>query len=281
MEAERLRVGHGDVGPHRARRGEHGERERIDEGDEQRAVPPRRGRQRRQVLEAAEVVRVLDDEAGGVVGEQALGLVGARRAAVVARLGQLDARAREGGAEDRAAGGLEAAGHDDLGAPRRARRQAHGLGERRRGVGEGRDRCLELRQLGDLRLESGDEPEQRLRRAGADGLRPHGRGDGVHHGGHIVVVDASAQEARRLVEVSVGRSQLGEALGELGLGQRLGDPQGPAPSQLGRDLREELVGGADAERGEQTWDVAGGHRDAGALHRRLPGRSTRGRLRCG
>jgi len=103
--------------------------------------------QRAHVLEAAEVVRVLDHEAGDLVREQVLGLVGARHAAVVPGLGKLGAGACQHRSEDGAIARVQAPGHDDLLPPRRAYGRADGFGERRRRIREGRKSRLEPSQL--------------------------------------------------------------------------------------------------------------------------------------
>ncbi len=68
--AERLALPHRDVDPALAGRPEHAERHRVDRGDRQRAGVVRGRGERGEVLDAAEEVRVLDEDGGGLVVER-------------------------------------------------------------------------------------------------------------------------------------------------------------------------------------------------------------------
>ena len=67
--AERLALADRDVDAALARRPEHAERDRVDGGDAERARLVGGARQRLEVLDRAEEVRVLDEDGGGLVVE--------------------------------------------------------------------------------------------------------------------------------------------------------------------------------------------------------------------
>ena len=200
--AHRLTLADGDVGAVLARRREHAERERIDDGDEEGAGVVGDLRGGRHVLEAAEEVGLLERDGGGLLvdGRAQRGRVG-QTAAVAPDLHDLETEPARLGDEHLPVLGMQRPRDDDLRAPRLGVRHEGRLGQRRRPVVE---RCvahLERGELADGRLVLEDRLQHALaafRLIGrVGGVELGAAGDRVDDGRHVVVVGAGAEERDR------------------------------------------------------------------------------------
>ena len=252
--------------PVRARRLEHAQRHQVDMGDGQR--PGARGgrRQLGSGLEAAEEVGLREDRARGALtgGREPVGIGGA---AGVRHLDHLHAEAGRERAHHLARLRVERLGDHHPPAPGRLLRDVAGVGGDRGAVVAGRVGDVHPGQLADRGLVLEDRLQRPLahlrlvRRVCGQELAPlH---DGVHHGGHVVVVDARAEKRELAAGVDIAPGKLGQVRPQLGLGQRRIDPQRPVEAHAGGDLGEELGDRADSDRVQHHLQVRLGQRREG------------------
>ena len=248
--------------PHSPGRPEHAERHRVDGDDEQRAVLLGGGAERLDVLDRAEEVGALQEDGGGLVVDRFGQRGGVGDAVLQPDLHDLRAEALGVGGEGLAAVRVDAA-RDDEAAPAlgRADRQVGGGGDRGRSLVEAGVGDRQRGQLRHRRLEL----EHRLQPALRD-LRLVGRvggeelaalGDRVDDRRHVVVVHPGAEEADLLLAVGVARGQRRQSLVDLGLAHPRRQRQRAVEAQRLGDLREELGGRLDADRGEHLGPVVG------------------------
>ena len=243
--AERLALADRDVHPALARRTQDPEGGRVDRGNAERILGVRGRRQRFQVLDRAEEVRVRDEDGGDVGVDVVLELGGIGDAVAQPDLDHLGVEAARVGLERRPRVRVQPARDDQaLAALAGAERQVGGGRDRgralvQRGVrdrqpGELRDRGLELehdlqpalRDLGLVRRVRGQE-------LGA-------RDDRVDERRDVVVVHPGADEADLRVGVRVARGERRQLLEDLGLGEPVGELERAVEAQLGRDVGEQL-----------------------------------------
>ena len=200
---------------------EHAERQRVDVRDRERLGVVRRGRKRGRRLEAAEEVRLLEDDGRGVLGRLPK-LVRIGRPVAVGHLDDLEAEARRVRLHDLAHLGVRRLGDDDL---RLARagvlRDVARVGGDGRAVVAGRVRDVHPGELADRGLVLEDRLEDALAHLG---LVRRVRGEElaalhqhVDDRGNVVVVDAGAEERQLRRHVGVARGELAQVRGELGL----------------------------------------------------------------
>ena len=186
--ARRLALADRDRAPVDTRRLEHAEGDRVDVGDGERAGVVRGGREVRRRLEAAEEVRLLEDDARGVAGGFAE-LVGVGDPVAVRHLDDLEPEARRVGLHDLADLRVERLGEHDARAARDVLRDVAGVCGDGRPVVAGRVGDVHPGQLADRGLVLEDRLQHALahlglvrrvapsgaRRAGGRRRRPPGR----------------------------------------------------------------------------------------------------------
>ena len=147
--------------------------------------------------------------------------------------------------------GVHAGREHDLAAARLHAGQERGLGQRRAAVVHGGVADVHAGELADGRLELEDGLEHALAalrlvgRVGGEELAA--ADDGVDHGGHVVVVDAGAEEAHQLRRRHVLAGQAAQLGHDLDLAEAGGQSQRLPPAHVLGDLREQVVdaGGPD------------------------------------
>ena len=251
--AQGLRLPHRDVRPKLAGSFEDGERDRVAHRDRQRPDRVRGLRRRPHVLDDAEVVRVLDEDARDVLGY----VRKARRPSLEGQFHSLDAV----GLYYLAVPGVQAPGDGDPRvALRLAGRHQGGLGDGVRAVVDGGIGDLKSRQLGDYGLVLEDRLEDALadlrlvRRVGGQELPA--RGDGPDGRGGDPVVSSGSQKDRQPGYVPP-RQPL-DICERLVLGE--GGRQIQLPLELRRDVGEEIVHRPRPYGREHLLDVAFGVR---------------------
>ena len=264
--AERLGLADDDVGAEPAGRLEQAERDRVGDHDEERAGRVRQLGDGGQVLERAEEVGLLDDDRrrvladGGGEGVQVGGR--ARQQTDGLRARPVPGRLR---GEHLPVLGVHAGREDDLAAARLHAGEERGLGQRRAAVVHGGVADVHAGELADGRLELEDGLQHALAalrlvgRVGGEELAA--ADDGVDHGGHVVVVDAGAEEAHQLRRRDVLAGQAPQLGDDLGLTEAGGQRQRLPPAHGLRDLGEEVVDAGGPDGRQHLPHVAGAVRD--------------------
>ena len=229
-----------------ARRLEHAERQRVDVRDRQRTGVVRRGREVRRRLEAAEEVRLLEDDRGGVRRPRARSSVGS---VVPPRCGTSTTSRPNPAAyvfTTCRTCGFVASVTTILSPAGRVLRDVAGVGGDRRAVVAGRVRDVHARELADRRLVLEDRLQHALahlrlvRRVRGQELAA--LQDRVDDRGDVVVVHAGAEERQLAARVGVPLGESGEVREDLLLRQRAarGRARGPKrtpPAGRGRAPR--------------------------------------------
>ena len=204
-------------------------------------------------LEAAEEVRLLEDDAGGVFGRLA-DVVRVGDAVGVRNLDDLEPEAGRVRLHDLPDLRVQRLREDDLRPAGRVLRDVAGVrGHRRavvpRGVGD-----VHTGELADHRLVLEDRLEDALahlrlvRRVRGQELAAGE--DRVHDRGHVVVVDPCAEERELLARVGIPPRKLFEMGDELRLRERRLEVERPVEADSLGDVLEELVDGRDPDCGE-------------------------------
>ena len=236
------------------------ERDRVGGAHEQRAGALAGLGQRAEVLDGAQEVRLLHEHGGGVVVDGRRERLEVGLAVVVERhLHDLHAVARRVRRERRARVRVEPAARHQLRPLRLELRQVAGGGHsaralvhrgvRHRQAGELRDRGLELEHhlepaLRDLGL-VGRVRRQELR----------ARQQRVDQRRHVVVVHAGPEEGDLLLGAAVAAGERGEVLVDLLLGAAGREVELAAEPDRLRDVREQLLQRAGADRAEHRLQV--------------------------
>ena len=223
----------------------------------------------RRRLEAAEEVRLLEDDRGGVRG-CALKLVRVRRPAAVGHLDDLEPEPGRVGLHDLPRLRVRRLGHDDSLAAGRVLRDVAGVGGNARAVVAGRVRDIHARQLADRRLVLEDRLEDALahlrlvRRVGGQELAT--LEDRVDDRRHVVVVHAGAEEGQLAARVRVLLREGDDVLEDLLFRQRRLELELPPEADRLRQVAEELVDRPDADRAEHLLPVGVGEREERMRH---------------
>ena len=165
--SERLALAERDVDAEVARRAQDAERHRVDRGDQQRAGALGDRRQRLEVLDAAEEVRLLEKDGGGVVVDRRGQRVGVGRSAAQRHLDELAAEAAGVGRERLAAVRMKAARDDEPRAAGLELREVAGGRDRGRPLVERRVRRPAARSAPRSRSGTRTSPEARPARSPA------------------------------------------------------------------------------------------------------------------
>ena len=247
-----------DRGSVPARRLEHAERQEVDVRNRQRAGFRGGGDEIRRRLEAAEEVRLLEDDRGGVDG-CALELARVRRPVPVRNLDDLEAEPGRVRLHDLPHLRIRRLRHDHLVAPRDVLRDVAGVGGDARPVVAGRVRDVHAGELADGRLVLEDRLEHPLahlrliRRVGGQQLAA--LEDRVDHRRDVVVVHACAEKRQLAARVGVPLGERGDVLEDLLLRQRRLEVELPPEADSLRQVAEELLDRADADRPEHLLPV--------------------------
>ena len=250
----------------RARSLEHAERDRVDVGDSQSSRVGGDGGEVRRRLEATEEVRLLEDHARRVA-HRSLELVGVDRPVPVRHLDDIEPEARGVGFDHLAHLRVERLGEHDLRAAGRVLRDVARVGGNGGAVVPRSVRDVHAGQLADRGLVLEDRLQHALAHLGLVG-RVRGEElaalqNGVDDRGHVVVVDPGAEEGEL---DRVLRRQLLEVPGQLDLRKLRPDVEVPAEPHRLRNVAEELVDRADADRLEHRLPVGVREREVGARH---------------
>ncbi len=252
-----------------ARRLEHAERQEVDVRDRQRAGFRGSGDEVRRRLEAAEEVRLLEDDGGGVRG-RALELARVRRPVAVGNLDDLEAEPGRVGLHDLSHLRVRRLGHDDLVAPGRVLRDVAGVGGDDCAVVAGRVRDVHARELADRRLVLEDRLEHPLahlrlvRRVRGQQLAA--LEDRVDDRRDVVVVHARSEEGQLAARVGVPPGKGGDVVEDLLLRQRGLEIELPPEADSLRQVAEELLDRADADRPEHLLPVGIREREERVRH---------------
>jgi hypothetical protein len=265
-EAERhpepLALAHDDVRALAPRRLQHAEVDRIADHDQQGAGGVGQLGGGRHVLQAAVEVRRLHDQRRGLGAHHAAGGIEIHHARGRRDVAQLQPGAVDVGLHDLAIEWVQPARQRDLGAPVDGVGHERGLGQRRGAVVDRRVGHVHAGQLGDHRLVLVDRAQRALA-----GLRLVGRVRGeelaaqdhvVDGARHVVIVGAGAEEAGVGVGVRVAGGDAAQVTDEIGLGQRRRQRQRPRQPRLGRNLDEQVLDPAHADRLQHGALVLGG-----------------------
>ena len=225
--------------------------------DRQGAVPGRRGRQLRSVLEDPEEVRLLEDHRRRILGGFT-NPVGVGGPVFVRHLHDLEPEARRIRLDHLTHLRACRLGDHDLRTPGRVLRDEAGVSGHRRAVVAG---CVGYVHAGEL-ADRGLVLEHRLQHTLAHlGLVRRVCGEElaalqhrVDDCGHVVVVDAGPEEADLVDDVL--RRQLLHVPLQLGLGQRRRNRELTVEAHRGRNVSEELVDGRDADCREHRLTVS-------------------------
>ena len=251
-----------------AGRFEHAERHEVDVRDRHRPGVVRGRGQLWSVLQDPEEVRLLEDHRRRVTCRVAQAS-GVGRAAFVRHLDHLEPEAGRIGLHDLAHLRVRRLGDDDLRLARRVLGDEAGVGGHGRSVVAGGVRDVHAGELADRGLVLEDRLQhalahlglvRRVRRQQLAALE-----DGVDDGGHVVVVDAGAEEADLVDDVLAG--ELLQVALQLGFRERRSDVERAAVAHRRRNVAEELVDGRDADRREHRVAVGIGQREV--AHARL------------
>ncbi len=270
--AQRLALADAHVDPALARRDQDAQRDRVVGRDRHR-VAPERG-ERGDVLDGAVEVRVGQEDRAGVVVDRGGPGIGIGDAVAQRHLDDVDAVAVRVRAQ-RLAGVRVHAGRDheprlggmgQLGQVPGAGQCRRPLVDRRVGhrqAGQLADRGLVLEHhlqpaLGDLGL---------VGRVGREELRAGHQH--VDQRRHVVVVHPAAQEADLVLGGDVARGQLAQVRVDPLLGLAGGEIERAAQAQVGRDRREQVLDGVDADLREHRLAVRVGDSGVGA-HSQVP-----------
>jgi hypothetical protein len=246
------------------------ERERIDVRDRECPRVVRGRGQVRRTLEAAEEVRLLEEDARRLA-RRTGDLVGIGDAAPLRDLDHLEPEARRIRLDHLTHLRVDGLGEDDGRPPGCvpgdvAGIRCHGGPVVARGV-----RDVEPGQLADRRLVLEDRLQHALahlgliRRVRREELAA--RHHEVHDRRHVVVVHAGAEERDLLARGDVARGELGQVGGELGLGERGLERERAAETHAHRHVGEQLLDGGDADLGQHGVPVVVGQRQVAQLVR--------------
>ena len=233
-------------------------------GDRKRPRIRRRGGEVRRRLEHAEDVRLLEDDAGGVLGRPAQH-VRLGRPVAVRNLDDVEPESRRVGLHDLTHLWVRRLGDDDLRATRRVLRHEARVGGDGRAVVPGGVRDVHPGQLADRGLVLEDRLQHALaqlrliRRVRGQELAA--LQDGVDDGGHVVVVKPGAEEGNGLTRVRVRLGELLEVGRQLLLGERGRQIERAPEPHPSRDVGKELLDGRDADRLEHRVAIAIGQRE--------------------
>ncbi len=254
----RLPFSDGDRAPVAAGRLEDPQRKRVDMGDREGVGVDCGCGERRGRLEHPEEVRLLEDDAGRVLGGGSK-LVGVGGALAVRHLDDLEPEAGRIGLHDLSYLGARRFRHGDLGPSRRvlgdvARVRRDGRAVVTRGV---RDVHAGELAHGGLVLE--DRLEHALAQLGlvrrVGGQELAALEHGVHDRRDIVVVQACAEERHLRADMGVQRGQLLEIGGQLLLGHRGRQLELAPEPHPGRKVGEQLLDRGNADRLEHRAPV--------------------------
>ncbi len=256
--------------PVRARRLEHAERHRVDVRDRERAGLARRRRELRRGLEAAEEVRLLEEDCRRV----GRGFGDLLRIGRPVRMGDLDDLEPEAGRvrlHDLPHLRVQRLRENDLRAVRDGvLGDEAGVGGHRRAVVPGRVGHVHPGQLADDGLVLEDRLQHALAHLGlvrrVRGQELAAREDDVDDRGDVVVVDPCAEERELGACVDVPCRELLDVAHELGLPERGRDVELAVEADAGRHLLEELVDRGDADRREHLLAVGVGEREVALAH---------------
>ena len=197
-------------------------------------------------------------------------LVRIGRPAVVRHLDDLEAEAGRVRLHDLAHLRVRRLGDDDLRAAGRVLRDVAGVRGHGRAVVARRVRDVHAGELADRGLVLEDRLQDALahlrlvRRVRGEELAALEHG--VDDRGHVVVVDAGAEERELLRRVDVPRRELGEVRDQLLLGERRLEVERAVEAHARRDVAEELVDRGDADRLEHLLPVGVGEREKRMRH---------------
>ena len=273
-EAERhtetLPLGHGDVRTVVAGPLQKADTNRIEAGDEHGPDLPRGFPNGLHLLQVAEEVGALSDHANRVVVDGGLHIV--RVQETIRRREFLHAaiQVRHIGMKRLAVLGVNALGDEHFaGAAGDAEGHEHGLGDGRAAFVE-RGVChFEARELGHHRLKFEDGLQRALARFGlirrVRCVELAATRDGIHDARNEVIVGTAAEEADGIASSPILGREGVHVPRQFHLRQRRRDVERPLQAKLGRDRREEVVDGCDADLGEHRSAVFGrveqvGHR---------------------
>ncbi len=262
---------------------EHSERHQVDVRDRECACLVRRLCELGRRLEAAEEVRLLEDDRSRIDGSGGE-LVRIDRAVPMGHLDDVEAEPRGVRLDDLPHLRAHGLGENDLGALRDVPGHEACVRGDRAAVVAGRVRDVHARQLADHRLVLEDRLQRALAHLGlvrrVRGQELSAREDDVRDRRDVVVVDSRAEERELRARVHVARCKLLEVPRELGLTERRRDVELAVEADSGRNLLEELVHGGDADRREHLRAVGVGEAEVAGAHYVTARRRARGtRLR--
>ena len=248
---------------------QHAEGEQVDVRDGQRTGFGGRSDDVRRRLEAAEEVRVLEDDAGSVHGGT-FQLLEVGRSAPVRDLDDLEPEPRRVCLHDLAHLWIRRLRDDDLVAAGRVLRDVARVGGDARAVVAGGVRHVHPGELADGGLVFEDRLQHALAHLGLVG-RVGGQElaaleDRIHDRRHVVVVHARAEEGQLTARVGVAPGELGDVCEHLLLRQRRGELELAAQADPLRQVAEELSDRADADRTEHRLPVGVGEREERVRH---------------
>ena len=256
-----LALADGDVGALLAGRGQDAERERLGDGDQQRAGAV--------AISAAAATSSMPPKKFGYRDHHGGGLVvdgGAQRrrssvtAAVVGHDHRCGPQAGVSVASTCTYSGCTPPETTTL-PPGRAvgGGENHGLGQRRGAVVHRSIAHVEPGELADRRLVLEDGLQRTLAALGLIGrVRRQelgATGESVDDGRHVGVVDAGPQERDQLVGRTVARGKPGQLTQHVGFAGRLGQAEPAGEAHLVGDILEEVIERRDADRGEHLAHV--------------------------